>query len=57
MFIVYFLHDNFKEIILNIFPQFKYYERLKVINSLNQKLRDKYDKHLIIAATYFRPNK
>ena len=39
-----------KEIILNIFPQFKYYERLKIINNLNKKLRDKYDNHLILAA-------
>jgi len=45
-----FSHDPSKEIILNIFPQFKYYERLKIINSLNQKLRDKYDNNLILAA-------
>ena len=45
-----FYHNTSKEIILNIFPQFKYYERLKVISSLNQKLRDKYDNHLILAA-------
>ena len=38
-----------KEIILSIFPQFKYCERLKIINSLNQKLRDKYDNYLILA--------
>ena len=44
-----FSHNNLKEIILNIFPQFKYYERLKIINSLNQKLRDKYDNNLILA--------
>lgn len=44
-----FSHNTSKEIILNIFPQFKYYERLKIINSLNQKLRDKYDNHLILA--------
>ena len=45
-----FSHDPSKEIILNIFPQFKYYERLKIINSLSKKLRDKYDSHLILAA-------
>lgn len=45
-----FSQDLSKEIILNIFPQFKYYERLKIINSLNQKLRAKYDNHLILAA-------
>ena len=44
-----FSHNTSKEIILNIFPQFKYYERLKEINSLNQKLRDQYDNHLVLA--------
>ena len=44
-----FSQDLSKEIILNIFPQFKYYERLKIISSLNQKLKDKYDDHLILA--------
>ena len=48
---VYSLFDNnqSKEIILNIFPQLKYYERLKKINSLNQKLKDKYNNNLILA--------
>jgi len=48
---VYSLFSNvsLKEIILNIFPLFKYYERLKIINNLNQKLRDKYDNQLILA--------
>ena len=45
-----FSYELSKEIILNIFPQFKYYERLKIINNLNKKLRDKYDNHLILAA-------
>jgi len=45
-----FSHDPSKEIILNIFPQFKYYERLKIINNLNKKLRNKYDNHLILSA-------
>jgi len=44
-----FSHDTSKEIILNIFPQFKYYERLKIIDSLTQKLRDKYDNQLVLA--------
>jgi len=44
-----FLHNQSREIILNIFPQFKYYERLKIINSLNKKLRDKYNNYLILA--------
>ena len=39
-----------KEIIRNIFPQFKYYERLKKISSLNQKLRVRYDHCLILAS-------
>ena len=43
-----FSRDQSKEIILNIFPQFKYYERLKIINSLNQKLRAKYNNYLIL---------
>jgi len=38
-----------KEIILNIFPQFKYYERLKMINNLNQKLENGYDSYLVLA--------
>ena len=43
-------YDNIsKEIILNIFPQFKYSERLKTLNSLDQDLRDKYDIDLILA--------
>ena len=48
---VYSLFDNnqSKKIILNIFPELKYYERLNKINSLDQKLKDKYDNHLILA--------
>ena len=48
---VYSLFDNnqSKEIILNIFPEFKYYERLNKINSFDQKLKDEYDNHLILA--------
>jgi len=45
-----FSHDTSKEIFLNIFPQFKYYERLKIIDSLDSKLRDKYDNYLILAS-------
>jgi len=44
-----FSHNTSKEIILNIFPQFKYYERLKIINGLNKKLRGKYDNYLILS--------
>jgi len=38
-----------REIIQNIFPQFKYYKKLKVIKSLNKKLYEKYDHCLILA--------
>jgi len=42
--------DNYsKEIILNVFPQLKYSQRLKIINNLNAKLKDKYDVCLIFA--------
>jgi len=44
-----FSHNTSKEIFLNIFPQFKYYERLKIIDSLDLKLREKYDSCLILA--------
>jgi len=37
------------EIIVNIFPQLKYYERLKIFETLNQKLKSKYDNNLILA--------
>ena len=37
------------EIILNIFPQFKYYKRLKILNKLSLKLKEKYDNYLILA--------
>jgi len=45
-----FSHNTSKEIFLNIFPQFKYYERLKIIDSLDSKLRDMYDNYLILAS-------
>ena len=45
-----FSYELSKEIILNIFPQFKYYERLKIIDSLDQRLRDNLDNYLILAA-------
>jgi len=44
-----FANNTSKEIFLSIFPQFKYYERLKIINNLNQKLRNEYDNHLVLA--------
>ena len=39
-----------QEIFLNIFPQFKYYKRLKIIDILDLKLRNKYDTYLVLAA-------
>jgi poly(A) polymerase len=38
-----------KEIILNIFPQFKYYERLKKFKNLSKNLKNKYDADLILS--------
>jgi len=38
-----------KEIILNIFPQFKNYERLKILTKLENKKRQMYDEELILA--------
>ena len=48
------LHNLFKqemskEIILNIFPQFKNYERLKILTNLQNKIRKLYDEELILA--------
>jgi len=43
-----FIKDISKEIILNIFPQFKYYKRLKILNNLNKKLKKSYDNYLIL---------
>jgi len=44
-----FTNDQSKEIILSIFPQFKFYERLKNFNNLNQELKDGYDYKMILA--------
>ena len=48
---VYSLFSNniSKEIFLNIFPQFKYYDRLKIIDNLEKKIFIKYDNCLILA--------
>ena len=44
------LFDNFsRDIIINIFPQFKNYERLKFIKTLNKKLKIQCDKYFILA--------
>ena len=37
------------EIIVNIFPQLKYYERIKKFETLNKQLKSKYDVNLILA--------
>ncbi len=44
-----FLNEHSKECILNIFPQFKFYKRLKYMKDLDSKLRAKYDYKLILA--------
>ena len=44
-----FSNEISKDIILNIFPQFKYHERLKIISCLDQKIKDMYDKYLILS--------
>ena len=44
-----FFNNESKEIFLNIFPQIKYYSRLKNLNNLNKKIKEKYDKYLILA--------
>ncbi len=44
-----FFNNESKEIFLNIFPQIKYYPRLKNLNNLNKKIKEKYDKYLILA--------
>lgn len=44
-----FTDNSSKEILLNIFPQFKYYERFKIINSFSSNLRKNYDTDLILS--------
>ena len=44
-----FTDSNSKEILLNIFPQFKYYERLKIIDTFSPNLRKNYDTDLILS--------
>ena len=54
-----FIDDVCKEIILNIFPQIKYYERLQIFNELNQKMRNTYETITNIRQTkqfYFLPS-
>ena len=42
--------ETSREIILNIFPQFKFYDRLKIIHNLNKKLRNQFNNYLILAS-------
>ena len=44
-----FKNNQSKQIILNIFPQFLYYENLKKIEGLEKKFRNEYDHELIMA--------
>ena len=44
-----FLNKTSREIIINIFPQLKYYDRLKKINNLDKKFRSEYDSNLILS--------
>ena len=44
-----FKNNQSKQIILNIFPQFLYYENLKKIESLEKKFRNEYDHELVMA--------
>ena len=44
-----FFNNQSLEVILNIFPQFKYYERLKIFKSLKKDIKNKYDECLILS--------
>ena len=44
-----FAENKSREIILSIFPQFKYYERLMVFNKINRNIIKNYDSCLILA--------
>ena len=44
-----FLNKTSQEIISNIFPQLKYYDRFKIYNNLNQKIKSEYDISLILS--------
>jgi len=44
-----FSNNASREIILNIFPQFKHYERLKIFNNLDKNIKKRYDNYLILA--------
>ena len=44
-----FFNEKSKDIMLNIFPQFKFCERLENFNNLNQKLKDSYTYKLILS--------
>ena len=46
---ILFSNDQSKEILLNIFPQFKYYKRLKKFNDFDDKFKIKYNKYLVLA--------
>ena len=44
-----FFNKDSKEIFLNIFPSFKFYERLKILKKFNKNIKQKYDSTLILS--------
>ena len=44
-----FSNEYSREIFVNVFPQIKYYERLKVLENLKKKIINKYDNILLLA--------
>ncbi len=44
-----FINDDSREIFLNIFPIFKYSERLKLLKKINKNIENNYDSALILA--------
>jgi tRNA nucleotidyltransferase/poly(A) polymerase len=44
-----FFDKQSREIFINIFPQFKFYERLKILENLDKKIRNRYNYSLILA--------
>ena len=49
IYVIYFQINTPKKLFCNIFPQFKFHERLKIFNSLNKTLKENYDYKIILA--------